>query len=364
MSSKRTFLGYSEGQKLILPAILIAFIQLIGSFPRIIEQYYSTGIYPRIAGFLRAVTQMLPFSAGDIFYALFVLALLISLVKGIRMLFAARFSLKTILYTILSVVRKTAWIFICFYFLWGLNYYRAGIAYQLKMQDADYTVDDLCTITDSLIVKVNHYRRKLSADSVLPSHYTKEIFNNAAVYYKKLSASYPFLVYHHASVKPSMYNSLAAYIGFTGYYNPFSGEAQLRTDVPAILLPYTACHEIAHQLGYASETEANFVGYLAASRSGDDYFRYSVYLDLYKYARMQLFLHNTFPGGDVKLDTLVKADLRMINRFFLNESNKVAPVSMSLYNAYLKANRQQKGVNSYDDVIAYLINYYKKTGEL
>ncbi|MGG2352397.1 DUF3810 family protein [Salmonella enterica] len=42
----------------------------------------------------------------------------------------------------------------------------------------------------------------------------------------------------------------------------------------------------------------------------------------------------------------------------------MAPVSMSLYNAYLKANNQTNGVDSYDDVISFLIRYYKKTGKL
>ncbi len=66
-----------------------------------------------------------------------------------------------------------------------------------------------------------------------------------------------------------MYSYLGNYLGFTGYYNPFTGEAQVNTTVPLFVQPFTTCHEIGHQLGYAKENEANFAGYLAAKSSPD-----------------------------------------------------------------------------------------------
>jgi len=38
------------------------------------------------------------------------------------------------------------------------------------------------------------------------------------------------------------------------------------------------CHELAHQVGIASESEANFMGYLATTNSDNVYFNYSGYL--------------------------------------------------------------------------------------
>ena len=78
-------------------------------------------------------------------------------------------------------------------------------------------------------------------------------------------------------------------MGFTGYYNPFTGEAQVNTTVPKFLLPYITLHEIGHQLGYAKEDEANFSGYLAAVDSHDTLFQYSTYLDLFVYANREVF---------------------------------------------------------------------------
>ena len=36
--------------------------------------------------------------------------------------------------------------------------------------------------------------------------------------------------------------------GFLGYYNPFTGEAQVNTKVPQFVIPFTICHEMAINL--------------------------------------------------------------------------------------------------------------------
>jgi len=66
-------------------------------------------------------------------------------------------------------------------------------------------------------------------------------------------------------VKATLFNLLADYVGFTGYFNPFTAEGQVRTDMPGLELPFVACHETAHMLGFASESEANLIGYLVAT---------------------------------------------------------------------------------------------------
>jgi hypothetical protein len=159
-------------------------------------------------------------------------------------------------------------------------------------------------------------------------------------------------------------------MGFSGYYNPFTGEAQVRTDIPRVLIPYIVCHEMAHQLGYASESEANFVGYLAASVSSNPYFRYSVYLDLFSYAQGEEIailaqqndrteLEYAIKSNRERLDTLVKKDRKEIREFFFKRRNKISPAMSSMYDQYLKLNRQQMGIQSYDEVIGWLLAYFK-----
>ena len=127
----------------------------------------------------------------------------------------------------------------------------------------------------------------------------------------------PFIEYKGASVKSSFYGWLGNYLGFTGYYNPFTGEAQVNTTVPKFLLPFITLHEMGHQLGYAKEDEANFSGYLAAANSHDTLFQYSAYLDLFVYANREVFYFDSSASKNAvkQLIPEVKADLLEWKRF-------------------------------------------------
>jgi hypothetical protein len=132
---------------------------------------------------------------------------------------------------------------------------------------------------------------------------------------------------------------------------------------------------MAHQLGYASESEANFVGFLAAAASQDVYFRYSVYNDLFSYAQSQEIIlygkekdfkafESVFQYNRTHLDSLVRKDRREVREFFHKRKNRISPAVSGLYDQYLKMNKQLAGVNSYDEVIGWLIAYQKKYGKL
>ena len=62
--------------------------------------------------------------------------------------------------------------------------------------------------------------------------------------------------------KISLYSLPLSYMGFTGYLNPFTLEAQVNGRMPKINLLLTTAHEMAHQQEYAAENEANFMGFL------------------------------------------------------------------------------------------------------
>src|SRR5687768_14965936 len=110
------------------------------------------------------------------------------------------------------------------------------------------------------------------------------------------------------SIKPSFYSYAGNYLGFSGYYNPFSGEAQVNTTIPAFSQPFVSCHEIGHQLGFAKEDEANFAGFLSARKSPNPAFRYSVYFDMYGYALRDLFNRDSVSARQLhnQLDSQVR----------------------------------------------------------
>jgi hypothetical protein len=350
------------------------FIWVFSLFPGLVERFYANGIYPGISMTLRVLTRYIPFSLGDVLYIWMVIWLIIKVVKIVVLAIRRKLNREWLPYALYRTIRFFLWVYIVFKLLWGLNYNRLGIEHQLGIAKKTYTSAEVAYLTNQLINKVNECRRQMP-DTVLPQPVPDSLYREAYRSYQTASYNYDFLNYRNRSVKASLFTPLASYLGFTGYYNPFTGEAQVRTDVPRILIPYISCHEMAHQLGYASESEANFVGYLAASSSPDVYFRYSVYLDLLSYAQgEELFLFSA--EGDFKkvdsiarsnrmnMDTLVKKDRRAIREFFAKRRNRISPAVSSLYDQYLKMNQQAKGIQSYDEVVGWLIAYQKKYGKL
>jgi hypothetical protein len=359
-------MNWKDGLKqLYLPLILLACIFFVSWFsinPLRVETYYYNGIYPFISGLLRIIFGWLPFSVGDILYTILGVWLLFKIVHFFKRLFKKQVSRPYLWQCLKKIISFGLSIYLIFYVCWGINYNRLGIAYQLHITPVAYSTATLSALIDSLVVKANKER------IALPSTNTSDeaIFEEAKSAYAKVATTYPYLSYNHPAIKSSLFGRFGNYAGFLGYYNPFSGEAQVNTTIPRFLIPYTACHEIGHQLGYATEDEANFAGYLAASASNDVATRYSVYIDLFLYANGELYARDSIAAKSKfkQLDTLIKQDLHDYKTFLLAHQNPVEPYITLLYGEYLKANNQPQGMDTYDDVISWLIAYQKKYGKL
>jgi hypothetical protein len=82
--------------------------------------------------------------------------------------------------------------------------------------------------------------------------------------YDNLAKEHPYFKYKVLSVKKSLFSVPLTYMGFGGYLNPFTNEAQVNDLLPMYTFPLTTAHEMAHQIGFASENECNFIGVLAS----------------------------------------------------------------------------------------------------
>lgn len=162
-----------------------------------------------------------------------------------------------------------------------------------------------------------------------------------------------------------MFSLVGHYIGFTGYYNPFTAEAQLNYTVPVFIRPFIVTHEIAHQLGYAKENEASFVAYLTCSRSGNNEFLYSVYFELFRNTIFEL----RKIGAEEQVRFLMQglhpravADNRELEEYLLKNRNIVEPFFTTIYDRYLKLNNQPKGKATYNEVLLWLLAYLRSNG--
>ena len=346
-----------------LAAIIL--INLFAASSGAIEHYYSDGFYHIYSIFLRAIFGWIPFSVGDILYLLAGIWLLFKLIKYIKVILKKQLGRQVFLLGLLKLFFVLVTIYIVFNIAWGLNYNRKGIAWQLHLPEVNYDTANLLAIQKLLLEKINDTKTAIIKNkTVYPSN--AELFNRAASCYRMAKDRYGFLNYKAESIKSSTYGWLGNYLGFSGYYNPFTGEAQVNTTVPKFLLPYITLHEMGHQIGYSKENEANFSGYLAAENSPDTLFKYSAYLDLFVYANREVFYLDSNLSRDAvrKLIPEVKADLAEWKQFNEEHTSFIEPAITWLYGKYLQVNQQPKGMRSYNEVVGMLISYYRKYGRI
>lgn len=350
-----------------IPISLVAAIKIFSLFPDAVERYYSNGLYRFISAAQRFLFGWIPFSVGDVLYAATVLFLAYSVIIFLKRLFTKKERKKYLFERLQLAIRVLLWIYISFNVLWGLNYNRRGIAHQLEWAKADsamiVTGEELQSLMQVLALRLNtnDSMARLRRDSLRSDRY---LFSEAGKAYGRSVSLFPFLSYRPASVKSSLFGFWGNYLGYTGYYNPFTGEAQVNTAVPLFIQPYTSCHEIGHQLGYAKENEANFAGYLSARSSTNPAFLYSVYFDLYTYGRPYLYFTDSLAlrRTDSLLRPGIRADFRELRKFYLAHSNPVEVIIDKAYGQYLKANEQPAGKITYGEVILWLLHYYRNFG--
>lgn len=349
----------------VLLIILTILIKIASTQPLWVEENYATNIYPVISKIQRSIFGWIPFSVGDVLYAFLVLVIIFKTVQLIKILYQKKFNRDYLLMGLKQLIFFFLFIYVLFYGLWGLNYSRPGIKYQLSLDIKPYSLEDIDTLSGLLQQRLNFYAGSVNEKQRDTFNKKKNLFEKATESFAYAENRFPFLAYNPQSIKPSVYSYIGNYLGFQGYYNPFTGEGQVNTTIPRTLEPFVTAHEIAHQIGYARENDANFVAFLACRSYPSDIFRYSLYFDMYSYSISELFrkdsiLAKSFSGS---LHPQAKKDFKEVKDFYKKNANNVEPVIAWLYGNYLEANNQPEGKRSYNQVVAFLIAYYKKYGK-
>ncbi len=340
----------------IIPQIIL--VKWIGRYPDFIESYYSLGLYPFLSKLSRTIFGWIPFSMGDIIYALLFVALLRYLILRRKKI---KQEPKTFVRNIF-VVLSTA--YFTFHLLWGLNYYRVPLNETLSLKETN-TSQELEVFIEQLIDKTNATQLLITADStqkiIVP--YTKEeILEKTIQGYQKLETQISIFQYQKPSLKNSLFSTGLSYMGYGGYLNPFTNEAQVNALLPTYRYPVVAAHEVGHQLGYSAENETNFIGYLVTSSNSDIYFKYSAYSYALAYCLSAIKKRNE-PSFERLFSTLnegVKKNYQEITDFWNSYKNPAEPVFKSIFDTFLKANNQDKGIESYNAVVSLLINYHQQ----
>ena len=345
----------------ILTILLImqwAFVQIIAKYPNFIEKNYSNGLYIYVSKFSRILLGWIPFSIGDILY----IAIILFIIKGI--INAVKTKKLNFKKNIFRVGAVASIIFFFFHFNWGLNYFRQPITKILNFEKKDYTSEELIEFTKQLVVKTNKTHFLITKnDSVIvnASLNKKQIREESINAYSQLNLKHPQLNFRSPSIKGSLFSVPLTYMGFAGYINPITNEAQVNSLILENFYPATVCHEIAHQVGIASESEANFVGYLAAINSNDSHFNYAGYMMALRYCLFEIYRiqPDKFVLLKKSINKGILKDIQRNQKFWKSYQNWSEEYFKFFYDSYLKANKQKDGIKGYNKMVSLLINYYK-----
>ncbi len=346
--------------KLILSFLLplqVLVLHILKSYPNFIETYYSQGLYPIISSVSRYLFGWIPFSIGDLFYLLIAVLALRWLYKNGR-----RITFEPVRF-VLDITATISIVYFVFNILWGLNYYRQPLHKSLDLK-TEYTTEQLISTTHRLIAKSNELHRQLGfLDSVkveIP-YSQKEIFDKSINGYKNLEVEYPNLKYSPKSIKKSGWSLGLTYMGYSGYYNPFSGEAQVNNLIKTYKFPVVSCHEQAHQLGYAAENEANFIATLATLANDDPVIQYTGYIFALRYCVNEIARRDIDKYHEI-IETInpgILKSYKEMRDFWESYQNPFETISKAFWDQFLKANNQSKGIMSYSYMVALVVNHFE-----
>ena len=321
----------------------------------------ADGITGPLKRALGAVCAVVPFSVGEVLIGLSLAALAVYLVWLGITLFRRRWWLLYVGILRLACVLLTLYAVLCL--LWGVNYHTDRFQDRSGLYAAAVDPQQLETVTMAYADTLNRLSGQVARDDngvfAVPR---EEIYADAPAIYRGAETVYPFLRMKEHVPKRVFFSRLMSRGNFTGLFFPFTGEANLNDDSPACLLPATIAHEMAHQRGFASEQECNFIAVLACEKSGNPVYAYSG--ALFGFIHLSNALHQADSAAWEEihrgLNAQVRADLSDNNAYWAQFESKTAEVSQDVYDSFLKSNGEESGIESYGEVVELLAAWYRQ----
>jgi hypothetical protein len=320
---------------LIAVALTLALVPLPAP---LVERWYSRGVYPPLQSAVTGATNLVPFALLDAAAA----ALLLLALAGLWRASGWRARLRWLATRVLAAAAVT---YILFVALWGLNYRRQPLEEKLDYDASRVTRDALVGLASTAATRANAGHAAAHADSPDAEPLARAFSETVLA----LGAPRPARVGIPKRSALSLFFRQAAVDGMT---DPWFLEIILNPDLLPIERPIVLAHEWAHLAGYADESEANFVAWLACQRGGA-LARYSAALSTYGHASAALSREDR--RALPTLDPGPRADLRAIAERYERASPVVRDASRDVYDSYLKANRVEEGIAAYGEVVQLML---------
>lgn len=307
------------------------------------------------------------FSVGDTIYVILLILSIAAISRCVLTLFKKD---KSVIFK--ELVRLFRWgviVYSAFVLSWGMNYTREPLLYKyykdnivydpkLKRKKIDYNWNEkeLTVFLDSLQNIIMRYMDILKE----PKNFETQQINTAAYkYFNTLLAEQHII----SPLKNSTLGSNAQRLGIQGYFVPFSGESQYCGNLFYLARPFVFVHEMAHQNGIASETDANLFAYVLCSHVANKAFKGSAYFEVFLYALGDLKRISSKEYFDDYTSQKVAVEIQdILNQMEAHRKqykSQLRPYSMKFYDHYLKFFGQRDGLKSYS-MMTYKVMLFHK----
>jgi hypothetical protein len=328
--------------------------------PAVVEYLYSRHSYATFTRAFAATTARVGLSVAEALAAGLLLAVLVWLGSALVRLVAGGTTFKGFLAGLVQLATFAGQLALLFEVLWGLNYSRRTVADLLALDTSAIRPEELDLTAGALLAEAAALREGLpeGEDGALRLVDGVEgaLARVPAAFHPGALAPVP-LPAAPLPPKAPRTSPLLSYLGVGGIFVPFTGEAQVNETLPDWEIPFTACHEVAHQMGFAREDDASFVGYRACREHPDADFRYSATF------RAGLSVLGALARADPEaygrrrkdLPPPLQRDLAALAAWRRRYASRLAGLHDRVNDAFLKSQGQKEGVQSYGRVVDLLV---------
>lgn len=341
-------------------------VQAAAAHPDFIETVYSENVYPFIRNAVSAVTRLVPFSVAEVIVGILALLFIVFfLVRLIRLLmFKSRAFVRFVSLIITVVLTASAFITL-FYLMWGFNYFRMPLDEKLALPEREYTAAEIKAVCKELAYKASIKRAELEEnESGVFSAELENLLDGVREAYAEIGLTKPELSADVPPAKPLATSSLFSDLGISGIYIPFTEEPSFNRDEPCLFIPFNTAHETAHYLGWAHEEDANFIAFLVGISSKDAALNYSSCMHGLNHLMRVLRSADNEGASEVYsiYSDAMRRDLADYSEYYNAHDTSARETSDKVNDAYLKINKQEKGVLSYEEDVALILRYFDSIG--
>ena len=360
-STKARRLRPSTLAALLLLPLAIGLQWLSARSPELVETLYSRVVFPPLVAALSSSSSRLPFSLAEIGLACAGPVLVLVLIwtgrallrgKGHRWQILARTGVVGLL--------VAGAVYALFLIAWGLNYQRASLGRSAGLPVRPSDRSELAALSADLVNAANRLRDGLPEDehgAMRLAGGPRVALSRAAPGVAALINRFPWLPRPSVNPKPAWASPLLARLGIGGFYSPLTAEATVNVEIPSSEVPFSAAHEVAHQLGFAREDEANYLACLVCRLHPDADFRYSGAFVASRHVQRALSSVDRAEARvlESRRSPAVRRDMAALATWVARYRGPAMTAFNRANDAYLRTQGQKDGTRSYGRMVDLLL---------